>query len=196
MRGVVGNEQGFSLVELMMALVLLLVGILAMVAGLLPGQRLTTTSETVAVEANVAEQELQRIVSLGYSNIGLSAAPSPSADPNHPNYYVQATAPPTFQWDRTNPANAGTLCTPSTSCTGSLSPGPVAWTAGGMSGNLYRYVTWVDDPCDPTASPARCPTAVDYKMVVVAAVHNGSGYPKKPYLVSTIVADPTAIGIG
>jgi prepilin-type N-terminal cleavage/methylation domain-containing protein len=191
-----GDEDGMTLVEVLVALVLLLVGIMAFIQTLLPVQRFTRTSEFLTVESNVAEQELQRIVALGYVNVGLSTAPSHSSDPNNPNYYVGSSSPATFQYDRDSASNVETVCTASTSCSGSLSPGPSSWTSGTKSGSLYRYVTWVNDPCDPNASPSRCPTATDYKRVTIAVTHNGTGYPRKPYLISTIVANPSAVGAG
>jgi Tfp pilus assembly protein PilV len=184
------SEDGLSLVEVMVGIFILSVGILGAMETFIPVQSFTNASEARTVEANVAERELERIVSLGYTSVGLSSTPSHSSDPNNPNFYVNGTS---FQWDLTNSSRTETLCvSPATNCPATLPPGPTSWSSGGKSGSLYRYVTWVDDPCDPTASPSKCPTAVDYKRVTVMVTHAGHDTVRKPFLISTIVADPNA----
>ncbi len=190
----IAAEDGLSLVELLVAMTVLVVGILAFIQATVPSQRSITSSEVLATEADVADQEIDRIVSLGYAGVGLASAPTQSSNPDDPRYYVRSGN--RFQWDRDVAANDEPLCLPATGCTGSLATGPITWSSGQMTGSLYRYVTWVDDPCDPTASPQKCPTTTDYKRITLAVTHSGAGYPKTPYLVSTIVADPSAMGPG
>jgi hypothetical protein len=162
-------------------------GILAFMATFAHTRHLSNRGEAQAVEVQVAEQELQRIVSLGYSNIGLSSTPTHSSNPSDPNFYVQNTSPATFQWDRGNSANVEQLCTGTTSCTGSLSPGPTAWSSGGHSGSIYRYITWVDDTCSACNASTR-----DYKRVTLMFTETGVNAPTTPFLISTVVADPNA----
>ena len=58
-----------------------------------------------------------------------------------------------------------------------------------LSGSIYRYVTWVDDP--------NIPGTEDAKRVTIAVTANntdagGTGQLKKPVLVSSVVIDPSA----
>lgn len=184
-------EDGFTLVEFLVAALVLMVGIFAVIASFDAVRRLTTNSESQTVRAQVAEKDLQQIVSLGYANVGLSSAPAHASDPNDPDYYVTNGPPAKFQWDLTNATRTESLCTAATGCSGSIAPGPVAWSAGGESGNIYRFVTWVDDPCDP-GTPAACATATDYKRVTVMITQSNVSGPKTPLLLSTVVTDPNA----
>ena len=63
--------------------------------------------------------------------------------------------------------NGGTLATSS------------AFTDGKLSGTLYRFVTWVADPC-PT-----CANSQDYKRVTVVLTTPGTA---SPFITSTIVS--------
>ena len=61
---------------------------------------------------------------------------------------------------------------------------------GGESGSIYRFITWVDDPCD-TNNPTYCAGTADYKRVTVMVTQNNPDGPQKPLLISELVSDPT-----
>jgi Tfp pilus assembly protein PilV len=182
----VGREDGFTMVEVLIAAVILVVGIFAVIAAFDAVRRLGSNNESQTVRAQVAEKDLQQIISQGYDAIGLSSTPTHSTDPSNPNYYVITGTPPKFQWDLTNPTRVENLCTASTGCTGSIAPGPTAWSSGGESGNIYRYVTWVDDACGSSS----CPSTTDFKRVTLMITQTNVNGPDKPLLVSTLVSDP------
>jgi type II secretory pathway pseudopilin PulG len=183
----IAQEDGFTLVELLIAAVILVVGIFAVIASFDAVRRLGTNNESQTVRAQVAEKDLQQIISQGYDAIGLSSTPTHSTDPNNPNYYVINGTPSKFQWDLTNSTRTENLCTSSTSCTGSIAPGPTAWSSGGESGSIYRYVTWVDDAC----GTGSCPSTTDFKRVTVMITQTNQDGPQKPLLVSTLVSSPS-----
>ena len=178
------REDGFTLVELLVAAVVLIVGIFAAIAAFDATRRLASNNEAQTVRAQVAEKELQRIISQGYDVIGLSSTPTHSTDPNNPAYYVNGSM---FQWDLTNSARTEPLCTGSTGCAGSIAPGPTSWNSGGASGTIYRFVTWVNDTCT-----SACSSTTDFKRVTVMVTQNNQEGPQKPLLVSTLVSDPDA----
>lgn len=184
-------EDGISIVEIVVALAMLMGGVLALLQATLPAQRAVTTSELLAAKADVAEEEVARIVALGHAGIGLSSVPSASPDPTDPTHYIQTAG---YQWDWDDPSRVEELCTATTGCTPALSPGPDTWTSEQASGHIYRFVTWVNDPCDPTASPLQCTTSRDYKRITIAVTQDTAAHPANPFVVSTIVADPAAVG--
>jgi Tfp pilus assembly protein PilV len=175
-------EDGFTLVELLIASIVLVVGIFAVIMAFDAVRRLGSNNESQTVRAQVAEKDLQQIISQGYDAIGLSSTPTHSTNVNNPNYYVNGS---TFQWDLTNSSRTETLCTSGSGCTGSISPGPTSWTAGGESGSIYRFVTWVNDTCT-----GACSSTTDFKRVTVMVTQNDQDGPEKPLLVSTLVSDP------
>ena len=179
------REEGFTLVELLIAAAIMIVGIFAVIMAFDAVRRMGSNNEAQTVRAQVAEKDLQQIISQGYDAIGLSATPTHSTDPNNPNYYVTTSSTPTFQWDLDVASRTETLCVASTGCTGSIAPGPTAWTSGEASGNIYRYVTWVNDTCT-----GACSSTTDFKRVTVMVTQNNQDGPEKPLLVSTLVSDP------
>lgn len=178
----VEREDGFTLVELLIAVVVLVVGIFAVIASFDATRRLASNNEAQTVRAQMAEKDLQQIISRGYDAIGLSSTPTHSSDPNNPTYYVNGGL---FQWDLTNPSRTETLCTGATACAGSVAPGPTTWTSGGESGSIYRFVSWVNDTCT-----GGCTSSTDFKRVTVMVTQNDQEGPDKPLLVSTLVSDP------
>ena len=179
------REDGFTLVELLIALVVLVVGIFAVIASFDATRRLGTNSESQTVRAQVAERDLQQLISQGYDALGLSSTPTHSTDPNNPNYYVTNGSPSTFQWDLTTSSRIEPLCTSATGCAGSIAPGPTSWTSGDASGSIYRFVTWVNDSC-----ASACSSSTDFKRVTVMVTQTNQDGPEKPLLVSTLVSDP------
>ncbi len=68
------GEQGFTLIEVLMAALLLVVGILTTLQALDSSRRLTLVAERQTSVAHRAQVELERVKSLPYSQIGLTGA--------------------------------------------------------------------------------------------------------------------------
>jgi Tfp pilus assembly protein PilV len=187
-RATVQREDGMTLVEVLIASIVLVVGIFSVIAAYDAVRRLSSSSEAQTVRAQVAEKDMQLLLSGGYAALGLSSTPAHSTDPNNPAYYVNSGS---FQWDLTNTSRTEPLCTSTNGCGGSIAPGPTAWSSGGQSGNIYRFITWVDDPCDPNA-PGICAGTTDYKRVTIMVTQNHMDAPTKPLLISEIVTNPNA----
>src|SRR5581483_12297802 len=101
MRTSVTDESGFTLIETLLAIVVLTVGILGMMVGFVAAQKLSLVAERHTTMSHVAQREIERIEGIAYSQIGLSSSPSPSTDPNNPDYYVVAGSPLKYEYDRT-----------------------------------------------------------------------------------------------
>jgi Tfp pilus assembly protein PilV len=183
-RRLAGQEDGFAIIELMVALLVLTVGTLGMFMGFISSQKASLVAERETSMAHVAQQQIEYVQGIPYSQIGMSAAPSPSTDPTNPDFYVTGGPTPTFQWNRT----AGTSEPLDVDAT---TPGVIApvqsWTEGKFSGQIYEFVTWTTDPkCAPT-----CPSSQDYKRITVAVTLGTGGQPHPLYL-SSVIADPPA----
>jgi prepilin-type N-terminal cleavage/methylation domain-containing protein len=169
----ISGEQGFGLVEVLIAMVIVLVGVLSAFLAFEASQRADLRAERNAHVAHRAQSEIERIEALPYANVGMESNPtnSGSGNPKDPlNYVVNAPAGYEYDWSHAEKSegfvSGGTLATSS------------AWTDGNLSGTLYRFVTWVADPC-----PA-CANSKDYKRVTVVLTTPGSAVPFKD---STIV---------
>jgi Tfp pilus assembly protein PilV len=167
------GEEGFGLVEVMVAMVLMLVGVLSAFVAFESSQRANGRSERTATVAHRAQSEVERILALPYASVGMASIPtnSGSNNPNDPlSYVVNSPAGYEYDWSQTSKkelfASGGTLATSS------------AWTDGNLSGTLYRFVTWVPDAC-----PA-CANGQDYKRVTIVLTTPGQA---APFINSTIV---------
>ena len=178
------EEAGFTLIELMVAVLILTIGLLSLVGTIDSSRALTGVSERKQSVAHVAERELERILALPYGQVGLTAAPAVrSSDPNHPDFYLTTDTPPQFQWDREVPARVEPLFTTG----GTIAPTDT-WTSGRLSGTVHRYVTRA--PADADCRPSPCGASDFKKRVTVAVTVNGARPAQKPVLASALVVDP------
>ena len=183
------GENGFTLVELLVAIVVLVVGALGITSAFLSSQRLTLVAERGTSIAQRAQSELERLEALPYANLALNATPATSTNPSSPDFYVAAGPPATFRWDRSS-MTTEPLVVDATN--GQVPGAPVAWTDGRLSGFVYDFVTsHTDGGCG-----SGCPTSADYRRVTVEVTLTGAAAPSHPALMSTIVADPTAMPAG
>jgi prepilin-type N-terminal cleavage/methylation domain-containing protein len=206
--------DGFTLIELMAALMILAVGILATFNVFDSSNRASSVSEAQQAEIHRAQSEIERLQSLPYEKLGLTATPATSANVKNPGYYVKGGPCPalaTFQWNQSAGASATeTLvingCTyeyeekpkvlsKQTFATGEVAP-TTTWSDGRLSGTVYDYITWVKDPnCNPGSG---CPMLNDYKRITVEVTNNTSSpgsATTAPVLVSAVVANPSALPI-
>jgi type II secretory pathway pseudopilin PulG len=188
------SAAGFTIVEIMVAMLLLAGGILATGAVLAQTARQSTGTEARAAMAHRAQQEAERLAALPYDQLGHATLPAAgSADVAEPLHWYSPT-PKTYQWDRGSggAASAETLVT---SANGTVAVGPTAWSDGRLSGRLFAFVTWVRD----THCGTGCPAAQNYKRVTVAVVLDagaGGGRVTQPAYAATLVADPRALPVG
>ena len=187
LRRVLRDESGMTLIELLVAAVLIAVGIVALFTVFDSSRGLITTSEKNDVAAHQGETEMEQILGLPYASVALTAAPAHSVTTTDPDYYVQPSG--SYQWDQSaTPKPADPMVVdPAAGALTHLS----GWNDGQsrLSGSIYRYVTWVDDPNIPGTQDAK-------RITLAITVNNNgpgaSGALKKPVIVSSIVVDPKA----
>src|SRR5947209_9075247 len=99
----VAAQEGFTLIEIVVAITVLTVGILGLGVSMNVSRKLSLVSERHATMTHVAQREIERVESLQYSDVGQAQAPGPhSSDPANPDYYLVDGSPPSFKWDRTS----------------------------------------------------------------------------------------------
>jgi type II secretory pathway pseudopilin PulG len=183
LRRLAGQEDGFTIIELTVALVILIIGVMGMFMGFITSQRASVIADRETSMAHIAQQQIEYVQGIPYSQIGMSATAATSTDATNPDYYVTGGSSPSFQWNRT--AGSAEPLDVDTTTPGVVTP-VQNWSAGRFSGKIYDFVTWTTDP---KCSPA-CPSSQDYKRITVA-VTSGTGSPH-PVYVSSVVADPPA----
>jgi prepilin-type N-terminal cleavage/methylation domain-containing protein len=182
-RRLAGPQDGFTLIELTVAISILIVGIMGMFMGFITSQRASVVAERETSMTHIAQQQIEFVEGIPYSQVGLSSIPSTSTHPTNPDYYVTAGSTPTFEWNRTTGASENLDI--DTTTPGVVTP-VQSWSEGRFSGKIHEFVTWTTDP---NCSPA-CPSSQDYKRITVA-VTSSTGSPS-PVYVSSVVADPPA----
>jgi len=183
------NEDGFSLVELLIAMALTAVGIAATLSVFGASGRTTVISQNTEVGAQQAQAELDRLSKLKYGELALTSTPVNSSNPKNPNYRVSGA-----NFDVRSGLSEPLVTEAGEGATAKVDPGPSTFAVGQagstITGKIYRYVTWRDENC-PTNI---CDGAQNTKRVVVAVSLDptANSVQRNPLWFSTVIADPSA----
>ena len=178
------EDDGFTLVEVLMTSLILVVGLFALLSTFDTARTETAGSERSAQAIRVGEQELERLLAVPYNSLGENTA-TPPATCTQRSSVQTSYAPGTAV---VAPAGAAVSVTPAR--TWSVTR---LGTTSSVRGCVYDFVRWVDDP---NCSEANCPGQQDYKRLTVAvSVTNANaatlpGGPDKPVIVSAVKANP------
>jgi prepilin-type N-terminal cleavage/methylation domain-containing protein len=187
------REDGFTLIELLVTMTLITIGIFATATTFSQTRKATDSGERLEAMAHRAQNEMEQILSLSYSQIGMSAADmttmtaSGSGNPWDPANFINTGPPKTFVTDWKTPAQTPTenfvTNLSDTTCTCDK----VAYQAPPQAGDrwnltVWRFVTWINDPC------TNCPSTQDYKRITIAVTspYSANVPTHAPYVVSTI----------
>lgn len=185
------DQAGFTIVELLVAVLILGFVALAVGAVLANGARYASASETRQNLAHRGQQEIERLSSLKYATLALTAAPAAgSSNLDNPLHWFDA-ATGNYRWDRD--AAGATTAEP---LVVSASQGAVSvqrtWSDGTASGRIFAFVTWVaDGRCG-----SGCPAGQNYKRITVAVTADAGAAAVKPVYLTSIVSDPRALPAG
>ncbi len=193
-----------TLIEVVVAALVLTVGLLGVVRGLNAAQSGTTYAERSAILAQAGEQALQAVEALNYTNIADSSAPvrATETDTTDPTYYLSTCATNTcYQWDPTNPAATETVDVDAVN--GLVVPGPSTGVVPApnstgctteatanclLTYSIYRFISNVTDSvCSQTG--VSCPTATSYKRITIAVKNTSGGPPYAPIILTTFIAN-------
>jgi prepilin-type N-terminal cleavage/methylation domain-containing protein len=184
-------EDGFTLIELMIASFVMVIGLLALVSGLDHSRNLVTQSEKVEAATHQAERAVERILALRYDQVALTTTPDDSASQADPRYWVSGS---TYQWNQGSSGSAAfeTLCVARCPSEPATVAGIIVtaeeWEdpATRLHGWIHRFITEVPDLC----SAAGCPGNQPAKRVTVGVTVDGNDPLAKPVFVSTLMIDP------
>lgn len=163
------NEAGFTIAEVLVAILILTIGAMTTFGLLSAATRNAQRAKASQVALEYAEQELEYLRSLKNKELALTAAPSYSGNELSPNHRVTNG---TFALSRspmgsykTLVVNGGSLYGGGEISGGTISPGPTPFTSGDVKGLVYRYVVWRNDEKCPETT---CQGKQDYKQIIVA----------------------------
>jgi len=174
------EEDGLTLIEVLVASIVLALSAMATFGVLAATTRNAQRAQATQVALDKAQEEMEKLHTLSYDELALTEAPRPSTKPLDPGFRVNATKG-TFAvkrdplgeyaevvrnggpiWGAVDKAVEG----------GVVDPGPIVFQEGTVSGKLYRYIVWRNDPQCPQSevgSEDFCPGPQDYKQLIVAA---------------------------
>jgi hypothetical protein len=132
-----GGEVGMTVVEVLVAGVILVIGSLGVLSMVDVASRNTFRAEQSQTLNNVLQREMEELRRLPYEQLGMTTLPIQEVSGNNPNSRVSGTA---FFTNRN-----GTALKPFVSG-GSVAPGPQPFQMDDISGSVYRYVVWDDCP--------------------------------------------------
>jgi prepilin-type N-terminal cleavage/methylation domain-containing protein len=160
------DQRGLTLIEVVIAIMIFVIGTAAILAVVNLSSRNGFRAQQQQVAVNVAQRELETMRNLSYSQVALTLTPSTSGSSLDPRSRVSGTS---FNLKKTGPADNATMVINGVSGVsgGIIDPGPTSFTSGDVSGQVYRFVVWQDDPSISGTQ--------DFKRLIVAISINGSG---------------------
>ena len=197
------SESGFSLIELLVACTILVIGVFGVVTSVNTSHKLSDVSESETVASQVADRELDLALTVPYTALALTSLPTSAGStddstqwndrlssvvPHPPSAFTCSSASPT----NNNPTlpndeqsrscvaacatvSAGTGC-PAVGRLAAVSTVSVPSRSGTVRRmKVYRYVTWVNDLSCGTScpNPAAGGYKGDYKRVTIVVLPVG-----------------------
>ncbi len=136
------REEGFTLVEALIAGVVLVVGLLATLTVFNGSRNQEASAERDQTAVALASSELESARSLGYSGIGMSAAPPTSGEGAVLDRVIGSQFRIRADVDGDGEQNIENMI-----LGGSLPPVSTGVQVGGEGFSVYRFVTWRDEEC-------------------------------------------------
>jgi prepilin-type N-terminal cleavage/methylation domain-containing protein len=189
----VRDQEGFTLVEILMAVTLMSFGIAATLSVFGGSDRTVLAAQRSTIASHQGQEELDRLSKTAYSKLGLTSTPATSTDPRNPGSRVSGT---TFSV-RSDLSENFVLSTDTGQSAAAVSPAPTSFAVGvsgaTVTGKIYRYVTWRNEEC-----ASGCATNQNTKRITVAVTVDaiGSLPARAPVFLSQVVPDPDAIAPG
>ncbi len=145
------SDAGMTLVELMVAISLIALILSGLALSITVDYKAIALTRSRQVAENVANQQLEQLRDVDYSTMALNSTPLHSVDPTNPDYYVSGA-----NYDVTGTGQNEALIVQDGSLPPDFPVGPIdhtdtplSTTIGTTQVDIYRYVTWVDDPSIP-----------------------------------------------
>jgi prepilin-type N-terminal cleavage/methylation domain-containing protein len=181
------NEDGLTLFELLIAMAITAVGLMALVSSFDHSRELVSVAEKTEVASHQAERAMERTLALPYAQVAHITAPVHDNDTKHPAFYVTGSS---YQWDQDTSPQSDTFET----AANGLVTNEATWedSASRLSGKTYTFVTRTADLCtDATFCPAGEQRG---KRVTIAVTVDGPRPLRRPVLISTVMTNPAQTG--
>lgn len=176
------DEDGLTLIEVLVASIVLALAAMATFGVLAATTRNAQRAQALQVALDKAQEEMEKLQTVPYDELALTTAPKHEASPLNPNYRVDDTSgkfalkrDPLGQYAKMVLHGEPYYGTEKT-VVGTIAPGPFPFQEGSVSGKLYRYIVWRNDPECPQSTVGSedfCPGDQDYKQLIVAAKLDG-----------------------
>lgn len=169
------RESGFTIIEVIVAVFVLVMAALATFGLLSAATKNTARAKATQVALDRAQQEIEALRGLTSKQLAMTATPSNSSDALNPDYRVSGG---NFALTREPPGNYRAMVVNGGSLYGGgeVEGGVVKpfehFESGDVSGTIYRYVVWRNDE---KCSEEKCPGGQDFKQIVVAVKLNTPG---------------------
>jgi prepilin-type N-terminal cleavage/methylation domain-containing protein len=184
------NEDGFTLFELLIAMAVTAIGLMALVSSFDHSRDLVGVAEKTEVASHQAERAMERVLAMPYAQVAHTTAPTRNSDPKHPAFYVNVGGT-SYQWDQgaTGPRWDDFEVD---QVNGQIS-NVTNWqdSTSRLTGKTYTFVTRTGDLCSATA----CPTGDQRgKRVTIAVTVDGPRPLGRPVLISSVMINPAQTG--
>jgi len=165
------SEGGFTIVEVMVAILVVAIGALTTFGLLSAANRNTDRAKQTQVAQDFVQQQLEALRSIPNEALALESLPPHSNDPLDPDYRVNSSNA-TFAADRQPLGSYRKLVVNGGEVEGEpeevVEGGTVVpvetFANGDVTGTVHRYVVWANDE----SCGEECPTSQDFKQVIVA----------------------------
>lgn len=185
------REDGLTIVEVMVAGMILVVGGLGVLGIVDAATRQTFRAEQSQVVANVLQAEMERLKQLPYEELALTALPVHDNDDANPSSRIASTS---FFYTGRNGTGLkplvynGATSGGETIEGGTVASGPTPFQIGEVKGDIYRYVVWDTCPSSLCADGKHLKRAI----VAVSLDTTASGGTRRYQEVQGQVVDPDA----
>jgi Tfp pilus assembly protein PilV len=168
----VRGERGMTVVEVLVAAVVLLAGVLAAFSVLVGSRDLTTTAERLEAATHIAERELESMQALRWVNLAHPTAPASGPPPHTVSLSAGVWR---YQWRAGNHEQVAIDAT-----NGQVPAAAATVDDGRINVTVWRYVSWVDD--------ATVAGTTDYKRLTVVVRVNEPGSMNRLTVLTTYAA--------
>jgi type II secretory pathway pseudopilin PulG len=166
------QESGMTIVEVLVAALILTIAVMATFGVLSAATKNTERAKATQVALDRAQQEVEKLRTLTNEELALTTTPGSSTSDLSPGYRVNASNA-TYALNRSPRGSYQPMVINTVTSLygggvvkgGVVNPGPISFSSGSVHGWVYRYVVWRNDEKCPEAS---CPGTQDYKQIVVA----------------------------
>lgn len=159
------NEDGFTIVEMLVTALIVSLGAAAVFSLITSATKNTQRAKSTQVALDLAQNELEKLRGITNDELALTNPPSHVGYELNPGYRVSGDTYAVKRQPLTEyeplVVNGDNLQVGGKIEDGIVNPGPQPFKRGDVTGEIYRYIVWRDDP----ASPNRWQ---DYKQVVIA----------------------------